>query len=802
MDALLRDLRYALRQLRRNPTFAATSFLTLGLGIGATTAIYSVVDGVLLSSLPYPQSERLVRVWHHNTRNGEPKESVSYETYRELVSGVDAIEGAAGVSPHWSFTVRSPGEPERVYGYWVSASFFDLLDATLEHGRGILPEDDARGAEPVVVLDHGFWQRKFGGDPEVVGRSMQIGSANVRIVGVMAPGFRFGEEVALWMPLALNPIVDNGRQVRWVDVVARLAPGATVTEALQGSAAFMARLAEAYPAANEGLRATVQSLRTATVGDVRPALWSLLGGVAFLLLIVCANIGNLMLSRVSARRGEMAVRSSLGAGAGRLVRQLLTESLTLSFLSGVAGILLGVGLLEILRTLGPADLPRLQEVQLDLRVLGVAGLVSLVTGLLLGLVPALAVSSGRRHRWLADAGRAPAPGRGRLRSALVVTQVAVAVVLLAGVGLLLRSFVEVTSVDPGFHAEGVLTLQFAAPPDLDGPARVAFYDRLFRELESAPDVTSAGAVTRLPLGGQISTRLEVRGREFKEGEQPEVEFRRAGGSYFRAMGIPVLRGRAFDSRDGPDGTPAMVVSRAVAEQLWPGENPVGRRVRFWYSGIPEDAPWLEVVGVVGDVRHFGLEEEAPPIVYVPFAQGPPGSPLLAVRTPGDPLSVAGVVSEKLRALAPGIVTWDLRPMSAHLSESVAGRRFLLLLIGLFGLMALLLAALGIYGVIAYGVRRRSKEIGVRMALGADRSDLVRMVVDRGLRLSGAGLLLGLLGALALTRLIRGLLFGVSPTDPMALVGVSLLLAGVAVVASWLPSRLAVRVDPMMVLREE
>lgn len=800
MSDLAHDLRYALRQLRRNPSFALACVLTLALGLGATTAIYSVVDGVLLSPLPYPESDRLVRVWHSNARNDEPKETVSHETYRELVEGVPAIGAAAGISPHWSFTVRSPGEPERVHGYWISASFFDLLGIRPALGRGFLPEDDAEGAEPVVMLDHGYWRRKFGGDPDVVGRTLQLGSDPVTVVGVMPAGFRFGEEVALWLPLARNPLVDNGRQVRWVDVVARLAPGATVAQARRETAAFAARLAEAYPAANQGLGATVESLYEATVGDVKPALWTLLGGVGFLLLIVCSNLGNLFLARVSARRGELAVRGALGAGPARVARQLLTESLALGLLGGLLGVLLGFWLLELFRAVGPQDLPRLQEVRLDLAVLGVAGSLALVVGLGLGLAPALFASRAKRLVWLKTAGRGGSGMGGRLRDGVVVAQVALAVVLLAGAGLLLRSFLEVTRVDPGFRAEGVLTLQFGRPSGLDPAGAVAFYDRLFEDLQALPGVSAAGAVTRLPLGGNISTRLEVRGRALEEGELPEVEFRRAGGSYFEAMGIPLLRGRAFGDRDRPDSPPVMIASRAAAERLWPDEDPVGRHVRFAFAG--DDAPWVEVVGVVGDVKHFGLEAEAPPIVYVPFSQGPPGSPLLAVRTPGDPLALAGPVRETLRALAPDIVTWDLRPMAAHVDRSVAARRFLLLLIGFFGVLALLLAAVGIYGVIAFGVRRRTREIGVRMALGADRAAVVRMVVSRGLRLAGPGLALGLLAALLLTRLIRGLLFGVTPADPLALGGVVLLLGGVAAFASWLPSRLAVRVDPMTVLREE
>ena len=801
MNDLLSDIRFALRGLRKNAGFTAVAVITLALGLGATTAVFSVVDGVLLRRLPYPEPERLVRVWHHNTRNDAPREQVSFETYTELVDGVAGIDAAAGISPAWDFTLRGAGEPEHVEGFFVSPSFFELLGVRPVVGRAFTPDEDRVDGEPVVLLSYALWQRMFGGAPDAVGRTLSVSGTVSTIIGVMPPGFEFLEPVDLWAPLTQNPLAGRGRQVRWVDVVARLAPGATVERVGPELDAFMTRLGEAYPEENAGLDATVESLYTATVGSVRPALWALFGAVAFVLLIACANIGNLLLTRASARQAELAVRRALGANRRRLVRQLLTESLVIGLIGGAAGLVLAFWLLEVLRVAGPADLPRLQEIGIDLRVLGAAVLASLVAGAACGLAPALTAVRDDLHTSLKQGGRVAGEGA-RLRAGFVVSEIALALVLLVGAGLLLRSFATLMNVEAGFEAEGVLTLQFGVPGHLDPLERVAFYDRLFEDLEAIPGVTGAGGVTRLPLGSQLSTRLEIRGREASDGERADVEFRRATGGYFDAMGIAMLAGRAFDGRDGPEAPPVMIVSRTAAERLWPGEDPVGRHARFWFVGITPDAPWIEIVGVAGDVRHFGLDESAPPVVYVPFSQGPPGSPLLAVRTPGDPLAIVGAVRDRLRALDHSIVMWDVQAMTARVGASVAGRRFNLLLLGLFSAIALVLAAVGIYGVMAYGVRRRSQEIGIRMALGATGRNVVRMIVRRGLRLTAVGLAAGLLGALLLTRLIRGLLFGVEPTDPVTLAGTTALLGLVALLASWIPSRRAIRVNPVDALRHE
>jgi predicted permease len=801
MSDFLLDLRYALRALRANPAFTTVAVLTLALSLGATTAIYTVVDRVLLRSLPYPESDRLARIWHRNARSVVPREGMAYETYQELDAAIGAIDLTAGISPHWDFTVSAP-EPERVSGYWVSASFFSLTGATASIGRVFGPAEDAPGGESVVVLSHEYWRARFGGDSSVVGRVLTIGGASATVIGVLRPNFRFGEPVELWAPLGQNPLVPRGRQVRWVDVVARLTPGATVEQARSQVAASMERLAQAYPAQAGGLGGDVAGLYDATVGDVRPALWTLLGGVAFVLLIACANIGNLLLTRATARQTEVAVRSALGAGTARLLRQFLTESLTLAALGGVLGLGLAAWLLDLFRALGPADLPRLHEVGLDGRVLAVSALVTLGAGALFGLAPLGAVRSNL-HVWLKAGGRSLAGSGGRLRDALVVAEVALALVLLAGAGLLIRSFSRLMDVDPGFRAQGVLTLQIAVPGTYDPAARIQLYERLYADLDAIPGVEAAGLATRLPLGSQLSTKLDLRDHPVPDGEQPEVEFRRAGGRYFDAMGIPILRGRPFDRRDTPATTGAMILSRSLAARLWPGEDPIGRQVRFWFAGITPDAPWLEVVGIAGDVKHFGLDAEAPDIVYVAASQGgPPASPLLAIRTAGDPQALVSAVRERIRAIDPAIVQYDVRTMASRVGESVAGRRFNMLLLGLFGGLALTLAAVGIYGVIGYAVRRRTPELGIRMALGAARGDVLRLVVGGGMRLAATGLALGLVGSLLLTRLIRGLLFEVSPNDPVALVVVTLSLGAVAFVATYLPALRATRIAPTDALRHE
>lgn len=796
----MRDLRYALRQLVKNPGFAAVAVLTLAIGIGAGTAIFSVVDGVLLRPLPYPDAERLVRVWHQNTRNFAPREQVAYETFQELTEGVGAFDAAAGISPHWTFAHRGAGVPERAQGYWVSASFFDLLDVRPVLGRGFMPDEDRPGGERVVVISHVLWQGVLGGTPDVVGQALDVEGAPATVIGVMPPDFRFGEPSDLWFPLAQNPIVPRGRQVRWVDVVARLAPGATLDGASRETEAFMARLADDHPAENAGLEATVESLYSATVGSVRTALWSLLAAAILVLLVACANTGNLLLARASARGGEMAVRRAVGASRGQLVRQLLTESVLLGLIGGGLGILLAFWLLDFMRVAGPSDLPRLHEVVIDLRVLGVVLLASLGAGVACGIAPAFAAA--REGAGASIRERSASGTGGRMGSGFVVSEVAIALVLLVGSGLLLKSFVTLLNVDAGFEAEGVLTLQFGVPDDLGSGPTPAFYDRLFEELEEIPGVTAAGGVTRLPLGSQLSTRLQIRGGPVADEDQPDVEFRRASGGYFAAMRIPIVAGRTFDRTDDLDAPPVVVLSAAAARQLWPGEDPIGRQVRFWFAGITPDAPWSEVVGVAGDVRHFGLHVAAPPVVYVPFSQGPPSSPLLAIRTIGNPLDIAGVVQDRIRALHPNIVIWDLEPMTARVASSVASRRFNLMLVGLFGSIALLLAAVGIYGVMAQAVRRRMREIGIRMALGATGPDVVRMIVGRGLLLTSIGLGFGLVASLALMRLVRALLFGVDANDPVTFAAATTLLAAAAIIASWLPSLRAARMNPVDALRPE
>jgi predicted permease len=801
MNDFLLDLRYALRTLRANPGFTAVAVLTLALGLGATTAIYTVVDRVLLRSLPYPAADRLVRVWHHNPRSVVPRENVAYETFQELDPAIQAIDAAAGVSPRWDFTVSAP-EPERATGYWTSAGFFPLMGATARLGRVFGPAEDAPGAAPVIVLSHEYWQRRYGSDSGVVGRAITLDGSPATVIGVLAPGFRFGQPVDLWAPLAQNPLVPRGRQVRWVDVVARLSPGATVEQASAQVAGFMDRLARTYPAQAGGLGGEVAGLYQATVGDVRPALWTLLGGVGFVLLIACANIGNLLLTRATARQTEIAVRSALGAGATRLVRQFLTESLVLATVGGALGVALAAWLLDLFRSLGPADLPRLDEVGLDGRVLAVSALVTLGAGMLFGLAPAVGATRSNLQGRLKAGGRSLAGGGGRLRDTLVVAEVALALVLLAGAGLLIRSFARLMDVDPGFRPDRVLTLQITLPGTYDPAARLPLYERLYAELGAIPGVVAAGITTRLPLTSQLSTRLDIRDRPMPDGQHLGVEFRRAGGRYFEAMGIPIVRGRTFDERDTPGATGAMILSRSLAERIWPGEDPVGKQVRFWFAGITPDVPWLEVVGVAADVKHFGLDADAPDLVYAATAQGPPASPYVAVRTTGAPSATAAAVRERIRAIDPNIVQFDVQTMASRVGESVAGRRFNMLLLGLFGGLAVTLAAGGIYGVIGYTVRRRRPELGIRMALGADQGEVLRLVLGGGMRLAGAGLGLGLIATLGLTRLMRRLLFEVSPTDPLALGLVSVTLAAVALLATWVPARRAARVDPLEALRHD
>ena len=799
LEQVWQDSRYGVRMLRKNPGFTVVAVVTLALGIGANSAIFSVVNGVLLRPLPYQDAAHLAMIWHNNTKEHKSQDWMAYQTLLDLREQNKSFEDMAGMTLLWRFGLATAEGQETLQGYWVSASFFSLLGVEPFRGRAFLPEEDKPGGTPAVILSHHLWQNAFGADPNILGRTVTLDSRVAPVVGVMPAAFRFMDDADLWMPLAQNPVFARGpRSVRVVSAIGRLAPGAKLPEARAEMEAIAGRLAQAYPDTNTGLDVSVVQLQEQIVGKVRPALLVLLGAVGFVLLITCTNMANLLVARASARETEIAVRLALGAGGGRLVRQLLTESVVLGLAGGVAGLILALAGLRLLRSIGPAELPRMQEISIDGNVLVFTLAISVLTGLTFGLLPAFQVLRVDMGNSLKGGSRTT-NGGGRSRSTLVVTEVALALVMLVGAGLMIRSFTRLMRVDPGFNSDHLLTLQMDVPPAYGATPekRIALYDEIFERLEALPGVKSAGGVTRLPLGTGSSTKLEIEGRPVAPGEEPEVEFRRASKHYFQAMGIPLRDGRTFTEQDGPAAPKVAVINEVSAKRFWAGEDPMGRHVRF--AG-DSNAPWFTVVGIVGDVKHFGLDLQAPAELYMSFDQGPPGGPRLAIRTSTDPASLIPSVRSELRAIDKQIAISQLETMDEIVSKSTADRRFQALLLGAFAALALALAMIGIYGVMAYGVAQRTHELAIRIALGAGRIDVIRLVLGQGMRLVIVGVAIGLAGAFGLTRFLRTLLFEIEPTDPVTFVGVSILLALVALLACYVPARRASRVDPLAGLR--
>ena len=816
MESWLTDLRYALRTLAKSPGFTFVALLTLGLGIGANAAIFSVVQGVLLRPLPYQEPERLVRVLHTHAEQGVMDGAFSPQDFddltRELAGPRGPWErlGAYFFTPGQSgMTLTGEGEPRRLEAAMVSAGFFPALGVEAARGRTLRPEENVPGADRVVLLSDRLWRRSFGADPRIVGGTLRLDGEAYTVAGVMPPSFQFpAREVDVWAPISLiaEDDIPHRRSLRWMHVVGRLRPGTSLERADVQTDALLARLAAAYPDSNEGWSAgRVVPLHEALVGDVRPALVVLLAAVAGVLLIACANLANLLLARATTRGRELAVRAALGAGRRRLVRQLLIESVVLALAGGALGLLLAAWGVDALVALAAGDLPRPDEVRPDAGVVAFTFGLSLLTGLAFGLLPAFRASRlAGLHEVLKIRGRSGAPvrggggGRGRslARNGLIVAETALAVVLLVGAGLMLRSFRALLDVDPGFRAENVLSLSLNFPDTIEEGRRAALRAEIIRRVEALPGVIAAGGAKTLPLGGGGEPYgFSVPGRS---GALAEVQ-PQAGGfivtpGYFRALGIPVLAGRAFTERDGEEH-PVIVVNRALARQVWPGEPAVGKTLMLGEFR-------LEVVGVVGDVRSAGLAADPGSAVYIPSTLAPRSTMKLFVRTASDPLALAGAVRETIWQVDRDLPISDVAALPQVVAEDVARPRFLSVLLALFGALALTLAAVGLYGVVAYGVGQRTHEIGIRMALGAGRGRVLRGVVGQGMGWTLLGLALGLAGAFAATRLLAGLLFGVAPTDAVTFAGVALLLAAAAALASWVPARRAAATDPLTALRSE
>jgi putative ABC transport system permease protein len=807
MQTLLNDLRYSARRLWRRPGFTALAVLTVGLGVGATTAMFSAVNGVLLRPLSYPEADRLVMI--RGATRAQPGRAgvISYPDYRDWRHESRSFETIAALRPA-AVTLAGPGGPERIDGARATASFFQALRVPPARGQVFGEEADRPGGERVAVLGDGLW-RRLGADPALVGRSLTFGGEPHTVIGILPRSFRPPREVeraCVFVPLALDGENLEQRGNRSLVAIGRLRSGVRIEKARAELARIALNLEKEHPDHNTGVGATVESLHADTVGELRRPLLVLLGAVAFLLLIACANMANLVLPRALAQRREVAIRAALGAGRSRLVRQLLTESLLLAVMGGAAGVALAYWGLGALVSLAPASTPRLEDIALDGRVLGFSLALSLLTGVAFGLFPALSASRTDVPAAMHESGRSPALARHPGARVLVVAEVALSLVLMAGAGLLFESFRRLLSLDPGFDPKNVLTLTLSLPhtryPRPDQRAR--FYVELLERVRAHPGVISAAAITPLPLGGDsIATRFTVEGRPAPApGQRPRAEYRAVTAGYLETMRIPLRKGRTFDADDRRGAKAVAVVNETLAAQVFPGQDPLGQRLRIGVGTDESDPLTFEVVGVVGDVRNFGPRIFAPPEIYVPQTQQSWSWTSLVVRTSGDPASLAGTLRRQVAALDPEQAVYDVRPLSELLSDSLAASRFIMALLGGFAFLGLALATVGVYGVVAASVESRTGEIGLRLAVGADSGDVQRMVLGQAARLAVAGVALGLLAALALTRVMQSLLFDVSPRDPATFAAVASVLTLAALLASYLPARRAARLDPATVLREE
>jgi putative ABC transport system permease protein len=806
MDILRQDLAYGLRRLRQAPGFTAVAVATLALGIGANGAIFSVVNAVLLRPLPFEEPERLVRVSH--AWKGKATNVYSPQNFLDVESAARSFESLAAFDSG-GVTLTGRGQPSRLEGTQVSATFFDTLRVRPAHGRTFAPGENDPGHTKVAVLGHDLWRARFAADPAVVGQTVQLNREPYTIVGVAPPAFSFPDRTEIWTAMEYDQRFRTQSRGAWyLGAIGRLKPGVTLTHAQREVATIHARLARAYPDANEGVGGAVASLQESMVGDSRRALLVLLGAVGLVLLIACVNVANLLLARVAARESELAVRTALGAGRFRLMRQLLTESLVLSVLGGAAGILLAAFSLDALLALQPQGVPRLAEVHVDRAVVTFAAMLSVLTGLVFGVFPSLHMTKRPTAESLREGSRGVLSGRGhRMRSGLVIGQMALAMMLLAGAGLLLRSFTQLRRVDPGFRSDNVLTFRLALPDSAyeDEASRLAFHDRLMPKLAALPGVRTAAGVLGVPLGGtRFSFSFEVKGRPpLPPAQQPAMEVRVATPEYFQAMGIPLVRGRAFETGDGAGRPPVALISEAAARRYFPGEDPIGQFITLgWGRGEGRPRVGGEVVGIVGDVKDRGLAAEHLPEMYVPYAQMPTQTLDVVLRTHVTPRSLVPAVEKVVRELDPELPVARVATLDEVVARSISEPRFYMVLLSAFAAMAVFLAALGIFGVLSYAVVQRSREIGIRVALGAHPRDVLRMVLGHAATLALVGVLAGLAGALALSRAIGSLLFELSPTDPLTLGSMAVLLASVALVASYLPARRATRVDPLIALRSE
>ena len=801
MDTLIKDLRYGIRSFLKRPGFLVIAVSTLALGIGATTAMFTVVNSVLLRPLQFPEPERIVLFEGINPSKGIKQSNMSIPDILDWQAQSQSFEQIAAFLP-WGIILSGGDESERVRATYASAEFFPLFRTNAVQGRVLQAADMQPGAEPVVVLSHGLWQRRFGGAANVVNTKVILGGKPVTVAGIMPAGFTYPYDSELWLAFPLDP-KDEPRDNRYISVVTRLKPNVSMAQAQAEMDTISQRLAQNYHETNTGWSVQLFELRERLVGELRPSLLILLGAVAFVLLIACANVANLLLARAAYRQQEIAVRTALGASRMRVVRQLLTESVLLSVVSGLLGLALSIWLVKLLIAITPPDSPRTEEIGIDVRVFAFALGITVLAGLLFGLFPALQTSRPNLNEMLKDTGRrgSDSGSRNRVGGLLIVSEIAVSFVLLAGAGLLIKSFLNLREINPGFTADNVLVMRLSLPPGkyTEDPARAQMYKELIDSVKATPGVQSAGATLSLPLGGDtfnLFRGIIREGRPMTPEEQTDAQNLVITPDYFQVLQISLKAGRFFTDQDNLQSTKVVIINEKLARELWPNENPIGRRFSVWR----DEKFSREVVGVVGDTKQ-SLDKDPANQMYIPYAQDPTWSSLaLVVRTAGEPGALAASVREAIRAVDKGTPAYNVRTMNDVVSRSAAPRRTPMLLLSAFAGVALFLAMLGIYGVSSYYVTQRTHEIGVRMALGAQIVDVLKLVLQRAMLLAIVGIGIGTVGAIAVTRYLTTLLFGVKPIDVVTFIAVAIALAVVVFVACLIPARRAAKIDPLEALR--